>query len=464
MRGWLKNLLAPAADPQELATRVNRAAALINSGAHAEGAEECRRALAIDPRSVHALCNLSVALLRLDELDAAEENIRRALREDPSFQPAHSQLGDVLLARGRPDDAVASYREAVKRLPDSALARNSLGYALQVTGALDDALRCYDEALVLDPRYVQAHVNRAGLWLLGEDFARGWDEYEWRLRDPRNAIPLERFAPSRWDGSPLAGRSILVHAEQGLGDQIMYASCLAETMKESSHCAVCCEERLVPLFQRSFPRARFTALPPDGERFDLAIELASLPRWLRRSAQSFPRHEGYLRADPQRVAAWREKLARLGPGRKIGLSWRGGVRETGQPWRSLDPRQLQPLVDVPGVRFVSLQYTPEAAREAAALGIAHWPEAIADYEDTAALACALDLTVSVCTAVVHLCGALGRPAWVMAPVSPEPRYGFSGERMRWYPSVRMFRQGAFGDWQPVIRDIVSALALPPRHR
>jgi hypothetical protein len=457
MRGWLKNLLAPAADPQDLATRVNRAAALIDSGAYAEGVEECRRALAIDSRSVHALSNLSVAQLRLDDLEAAEENIRRALREDPSFQPAHSQLGDVLLARGRPGDAVASYREAAQRVPDSAVARNSLGYALQVTGALDDALRCYDEALALDPRYVQAHVNRAGIWLLREDFARGWDEYEWRLRDPRHAIPLERFAASRWDGSPLAGRSLLVHAEQGLGDQIMYASCLGELLAQTERLAMCCEPRLVPLFRRAFPKARFTALPPDGERFDLAIELASLPRWLRRAAPSFPRHEGYLRAEPQRVAAWREKLARLGTGRKIGLSWRGGVRETGQPWRSVDPRQLQALLDVPGARFVSLQYTPEASREAAALGIAHWPDAIADYEETAALVCALDLTVSVCTAVVHLCGALGRPVWVMAPISPEPRYGFSGETMRWYPSARMFRQRTFGEWQPLVRDIAAGL-------
>lgn len=457
MRGWLKNLLAPAADPQDLAMHVNRAAALINGGAFAEGAQECRRALDIDPSSVHALCNLSVAQLRLDELEAAEESVRRALREDPSFQPAHSQLGDVLLARGRAREAVASYREAARRAPESAIAHNSLGYALQVTGALDDASRCYEAALALDPRYVQAHVNCAGIWLLQEDFARGWDEYEWRLRDPRHAIPLDRFAPARWDGSPLAGRSILVHGEQGLGDQIMYASCLQEVCSQTRKSVVCCEARLVPLFQRAFPNAKFTALPPDGERFDLAIEMASLPRWLRRTAHSFARDEGYLRADPQRVAAWREKLARLGPGRKVGLSWRGGARETGQPWRSLDPRELRSLIQVPGVRFVSLQYTPDAAREAAALGITHWPEAIADYEDTAALACALDLTVSVCTAVVHLCGALGCPAWVMAPVSPEPRYGFTGERMRWYPSVRMYRQSAFGEWQPVLHDIAAGL-------
>jgi len=450
MRGWLKNLLAPAADPQDLATHVNQAAALIDRGALKEAVAECQRALDVDPHSVHALCNLSVALLRLEEFEAAHEAAHKAIRADASFQPAHSQLGDVLLACGPAPAAVGRYREAVRLRPDSPLAHNSLGYALHVSGALEEALGCYENALARDPQYVQAHINRAAIWLLQEDFARGWDEYEWRLRDPRHAIPLERFAPARWDGSPLAGRSILVHAEQGLGDQMMYGSCLPDVISQAGKCVVCCEPRLVPLFQRSFPQARFTAVPPSGERFDLAIEMASLPRFMRRAPSDFPRRESYLRADPQRVVKWREKLARLGPGLKVGLSWRGGVKETGRSWRSLDVR---PLIDVTGIRFVSLQYGNNPPPP----GVQHWPQAISDYEETAALACALDLTVSVCTAVVHLCGALGRPAWVMAPVSPEARYGFRGERMRWYPSVRLFRQRAFGEWQPVIRDIVAGL-------
>jgi len=457
MRGWLKHLLGPGAEPQDLASHVNRAAALIDAGALAEGAEECRRALRIEPRSVHALCNLSVALLRMGELETAHRAAQEAVDADPSFQAAHTQMGDVLLARGRAPEAVAAYRAAARLAPGSALARNSLGYALQVTGALDEALACYDEALALDPDYVQAHVNRAAVWLLREDFARGWEEYEWRLREPRHALPLADFAPARWDGRPLAGCSLLVHGEQGLGDQIMYASCLPQVLAQGGRCVVSCEPRLVTLFRRSFPGATFAAAPPRGERFDTAIEMASLPRLLRRAAHDFPSHEGYLRADRQRVDAYRERLARLGPGRKIGLSWRGGVPQTGRPWRSLAAADLAPLLAVESCTFISLQYGGEAPPP----GVHRWPDAIADYEETAALVCALDLTITVCTAVAHLCGALGRPAWVMAPVSPEPRYGFSGPGMRWYPSLHMFRQRSFGDWRPVIRDIVAALQARP---
>src|SRR6185436_8166228 len=152
---------------------------------------------------------------------------------------------------------------------------------------------------------------------------------------------------------------------------------------------------------------------------------------------------GYLKADPQHVARWRERLAALGPGHKVGLSWTGGVPRTRRELRSLSLDQLQPLLAMPGFRFISLQYTAgardevEAWRARSGIAVEHWPEAIADYDQTAALVCALDLVVSVCTSLVHLGGALGRPVRVLAPISPEWRYGFAGEAMPWYPSVRV---------------------------
>lgn len=160
---------------------------------------------------------------------------------------------------------------------------------------------------------------------------------------------------------------------------------------------------------------------------------------------------------------WREKLERLGPGLKVGISWRGGTHQSRSPLRSLALADWEPLLEIPGVSFVSLQYTAGADAEVQALRdrayehVTHWPAAIADYEDTAALVCALDLTVSVCTAVIHLAGALGRPVWVMAPYAPEWRYGHAGTAMPWYTSARLFRQEKADDWSAVLRGVATAL-------
>jgi hypothetical protein len=275
----------------------------------------------------------------------------------------------------------------------------------------------------------------------------------------------------RWDGSPLAGRTLLVHAEQGLGDEIMYASCMPEAIAQARHCVIECADRLVPIFTRSFPQAtvRAVAKGDTGEwlknvpPIDVQIPAGSLPLHLRRTAADFPRERAYLKADPARVALWGTRLAGLRPGLKVGLSWRGGTSLTRSVLRSIPLERLLPLLQQEGMCFVSLQYGDvredlDRVVRRHGVSIQHWQEAIDDYEETAALMCALDLTISVCTAVVHLGGALGRPVWTMAPLRPEARYGVSGESMPWYASVRMFRQPRYEDWDSVISKVAGELA------
>jgi hypothetical protein len=253
-----------------------------------------------------------------------------------------------------------------------------------------------------------------------------------------------------------------------VGDEIMFASCLPDLMACGVHVVYEARRRLAPLMTRSFPQATVCASTGDGRLpaaisgsgIDSEIPIGSLPLYFRRTRQDFPAHRGYLVADPARVELWRGRLAALGPGLKVGISWRGGTATSRQKLRSLTLEQLRPVLEVPGVRFVSLQYgdAREALQAGAALPpIAQWPETIDDLDETAALVSALDLVVSVCTAVIHLGGALGRPVWVLAPYAPEWRYGLKGEAMPWYPSVSVIRQPAFGDWGPVIAEAAARL-------
>jgi ADP-heptose:LPS heptosyltransferase len=196
---------------------------------------------------------------------------------------------------------------------------------------------------------------------------------------------------------------------------------------------------------------------------DYEVPLGSLSLYYRRSVADFPQHAGYLKADPERVASWRNKLAVLGPGLKVGISWLGGTHKTRSPVRSIALEHWGAILRVPGIRFISLQYTSGARSEIEALPdlerskVVHWEDATSDYDETAALVMALDLTISVCTAVVHLSGALGRPVWVMAPYSPEWRYGHAGDTMPWYPSALVFRQPQYGEWDPVILSVGDRL-------
>jgi tetratricopeptide (TPR) repeat protein len=400
-------------------------------------------------------------LLLADDCDGALALARDALAREPGSYEALLLQGRARQKLHDAEGAMRDFDAALRLRPDDAELHDYLGALRQELGQLPAALAGYERALELRPDFPLAAFHRALARLTAGDFARGWDDYELRLL----GAPAAAGGPPRWEGSPLAGRGILVAREQGLGDEIMFASMLPQLAAQAARCVVECDPRLLALFRRSFPSVSFFGSGAGGAPgpVDCAIEAGSLARHFRRRPEDFPRHEGYLRADPEAVARWRARLDALGPELKIGLSWQGGVRKTRRPLRSLELEELLPLLRLPGLRFVSLQYTPEARAEVDDLkarhGIAieHWPEAIDDLDQTAALVCALDLVASVCTSLVHLAGALGRPAWVLTPVGPEWRYGSSGESMPWYPSVRLFRQGEYRQWAPVVEAVAAAL-------
>lgn len=414
-----------------------------------------------------ALRELVGALVRADRCDEALAAAHAAASGDPRSREARFCLAFALHKLHQPARALEEVEAALAASPDDADLHDLRGSVRLELRQLEPAIEDFERALALRPGFALAGFHLALARLLGADYERGWEGYELRRLNHPGPAPL---APE-WDGSPLAGRSVLVRSEQGLGDEIMFASLLPELIAAARAVSVECDPRLVPLFARSFPRAFVFGRQPD-ERLpehvvrsppDIQTRAGSLARFMRRTVNDFPRHGGYLSADQAKVARWRARLAALGPGIKVGVSWVGGVRETRRALRSLALERLLLLAGPGSTHLVSLQYTAGAARDVAdasrhGADIVHWQEAIDDYDETAALVCALDAVVSVCTTVVHLAGALGRPAFVLVPFSPEWRYGFSGPQMPWYPSVRLLRQPAPGDWDAPIRQAAAELA------
>jgi tetratricopeptide (TPR) repeat protein len=378
-------------------------------------------------------------------------------------------LGLALLKRGEIDEAIEAFETARAIQPDDPDLLSNLGYAYALARQFERGEPLLREAVARAPEHRRARRNLGLYHLVRGRFEDGWLHSTGPWDEHRLRTSGQQFSQPWWQGEPLAGRSLLVWAEQGLGDQIMFCNPLPDLVAQGAHVTLQCEPRLERLFARSFPGVEVVPRGPEGrvriERAapELQVPMSQLPVYLRRSRQAFPRHRGYLRADAARVAFWRARLEAIGPEPRIGVSWVGGTAKTGRSRRSMTLEDWLPVLRLPGLRFVSLQYTDCRAelawlREAHGLEVVHWQEAIDDYDETAALVTALDAVASVCTAVVHLAGALDRPVRVAVPWWPAWCFMLEGEEMHWYPSVRLVRQQEPNDWAGPMARIAGEVA------
>lgn len=403
------------------------------------------------------------------EFEASLACAERLVRIDPQNAEAHHKRAITLRELGRIGEAEASLRQAIALCAEFMTARAHLALILIELGRTAEADELLTGLLAAAPEHKEARWAAAVLHLLSGRYASGWEQYE--ARESRSDAKLRLATVPEWRGEPLVDGALMVNAEQGLGDQIMFSSCLPDVAASVSACVVSCDPRLQPIFERSFTGVKVVAMrsdrPLQAAELPLPIRaqtmLGSLPKRYRPCLDAFPKRAGYLRADPGAVTHWRERLAGLGPGLKIGLSWTGGTPKTRRSLRSLSLERLAPVLRVPGCQFVSLQYV-DSRNEIDVVHTAHgvvvndFPTAIADYDQTAALVSALDLVVTVCTAVVHLSGALGQRVWVLTPFIPEWRYLLDGEVMPWYPSAKLWRQGPDQCWDETIEAVATALA------
>ena len=466
-RLWTRLLRLQPQDDQAL---FNTAFCLQKVGKPKLAAAHYEKFLLRQPEDAQALNNLASSRLAQGEFAAAEAGYRAVLARAPDNAETIHNLGLALHSQQRFDEAEPLLHEAWRRTAGSAPIAISVGDLLRAQGRAEEAAEWFQRALALDPASERAEDALAWVAVTIGDFANGWRlQRKVRARDDTWRARVARFAQPEWQGEPLAGKRVLVWPEQGLGDQIMFMNPLAEVAAQAAHVTLEASAKLAPLFARSFPGVEvvpYAGWSPDarllGVQADYQCGMSAISWFTRPAMDAFPAHRGYLVPDAARVARWRERLAALGPGRRIGISWRGGTEKTGGARRSTRLEDWLPLLRRDGARCVSLQYG-EVAAELDALErshgvrLAHWNEAGDDMEEHAALIASLDLVVTVCNTALHMAGALGVPVWGLVPARPGWRYLQRGSRMPWYPSARLFRQRTPGGWKEVFADLERAL-------
>lgn len=443
----------------------------ISRGRHDLAKSHYDYGLQLDPDNGKAWVALGTIYCGEENYGEAEDCFRTALTIDPEDAVACYNLGNVYKDQWRLDDALDHYDRAIELSPDFAEAYINRGVVLKSLGRLGEAVECHSQALRVRPGDAEARFHRSLASLAMGDFERGWEEYESRWE--YEATP-RRFPQPVWDGSPLGDRKLLVYSEQGIGDEIMFASCLPEIAGQAAECVIECDRRLVPLFARSFPLAKAVAKPTTSQGLfespgkshgcDLQIAIGSLPRYCRRSPADFPRQRRYLAADPNAAGQWRARLQSLGNGLNIGISWRGGNKPTIRKRRSTTLDQWKPLFDVPGVNFIRLQYgdcTQELSQLKNDFGdtIHDWDDVdpLRDLDGFAAQIAALDLVISIDNSTVHMAGALGVPVWTLLPFAPNWRWMLGRDDSPWYPTMRLFRQPEPLEWEAVFESTAAAL-------
>jgi Flp pilus assembly protein TadD len=437
----------------------------IRGGQPQDGIPHIQRALELKPDFGQAWSNLALAWRETEDLDQALVAARRATELKSGHARVWVILADLLVDAGQFDAADQALYRAASLDPDDAGAEIARAKWASALGDHARARQAFGRALILEPDHPEAQGGLGQLELLCGRFDIGWDLYEARQRTLNR--PVRSFGHPVWSGESLQGKTLLVHAEQGLGDNILFASCLPDVIHQARSVVLETAPTLAALFSRSFPGAHVVGRDPrDPSRewlsrlppVDMEITAGSLPRWTRRDMASFPARQAYLQADPQRVAQRREELQQFGQGPWIGIAWRGGMVRTAGVQRSIDlVTVLRPLQGLP-VRWVSLQYGEvgdelQAAAQDTGIAVHHIPDSMRDQDEAAALTSALDGVVTVCQTQAHLTGALGRPGWVLVPSNPNWRYGWQGTSTPWYPSLTLVRQKLHGDWTEVLGEL-----------
>lgn len=421
--------------------------------------EGYQRYLGAHPENWMAHFNLGFTCIQLNDPDAAETAFRTVLQHQPNHADAHGNLGIALQKKQRLAEALESYETAIRHNPNHADAFSNRGLLLQELNRPEEAMACYNRALEIKPDFANAWWNKSLSLLLAGDFENGWPLYEWRWRSVQLATDRPWTAP-RWDGqTDLTGKTILLFAEQGFGDTIHFIRYALEIKARGAARVVVEVQAALAKLMARMPGLDGIAIQGSGMvAHDIQCPLMSLPGLLQTRLHNIPAPIPYLKVDPALRSLWQNRLGARTDKPRIGIAWSGRPTHNNDHHRSLPLARLLPLLS-DRFEWVSLQ---KEVREAdrpvlAGAGIRTFAEHLRDFADTAALVEQLDLVISVDTSVVHLAGALGQPVWVMLPEVPDWRWLMDREDTPWYPTMRLYRQGADKNYDSVLQRIAADL-------
>jgi len=421
----------------------------------------CREALRQRPDFAEAYNNLGTALLRQEEWEEAAECFRQALRLRPDLVMGHVNLATYYWRQDRLDEGMAHCTEALRLKPDLPAAHNIVGAILLKHGRFAEARTYFDGAVRLDPEFAEAHSNRAMVLLPLGELEEGWRDYEWRWK--RTDFVTKPFERPIWDGAPVAGKTVLLHAEQGLGDTLQFVRYAALVKKQDCKVIFASPPALLPLLRRCAGIDQLISQEKEEmPAFDAHAPLMSLPGILGTTVKTIPADVPYLFADETLIAKWQRDLAAF-PGFKVGIAWKGNSKHAMDRLRSIPLSQFAPLA-LDGVHLLSLQKGEGTEQLGGIVGRftvtdmgARLDVNTGAFMDTAAVMKNLDLVITTDTAIAHLAGGLGVPVWVALPFVPDWRWLLNREDSPWYPTVRLFRQTVPGRWEDVFARMSAEL-------
>jgi len=492
--------------PQSFPNWCNRAAVLLDLRRHEEALASYDHALAIEPQHVDVLAARGLVLNALDRCEHAVETLDRALALAPDHHLARRTRGVALLKLEHPADALADFQAVLAQSPDDEDALYNVAFSLVASERDGEALAVYDKLLTTNPRHVEAllgkaaalqnltrfaeamavydkvlaldarradaHYSAATALLSMGDFRRGLAEYEWRRSvgrgsaGPGSASVVQSFREPIWLGeSPLRDKTVLIHAEQGLGDVLYAVRYVSGLARQGARVVLLVQAALKPLLTglegAMLVVARGEPLPP----FDCHCPVMSLPYAMKTELATIPAEVPYLDAPADRLSHWRERLPQR-RGLRVGVVWCGNPAFKEDRRRSLKLAQIEPILTTADVFFISLNPGIGESERAAFAGrsnVLHLGSELRDFADTAAVVAELDLIITSDTSMAHLAGAMGRPVWIMLGFAPDWRFAHDREQSSWYPTARLFRQSAPGDWAGVIERVrleLRTLAKP----